>query len=357
MRGVIVTADDFGLHARVNEAVVLAHRDGVLSAASLMVGAPAAYGAIACARELPDLRVGLHIVLADGHATLAPSTIPDLVDRQGRFGSSMARDGLRFFCLPHVRAQLAAEIRAQFEAFAATGLALDHVNAHKHFHLHPTVLALILEIGREFGMRAMRLPNELHGSILLRPWIALAKARMERAGIDHNDHVAGLRLTGRMDEAAFLSVLGNRPAACWRSTAIRRAWDGARSRRRCAATGMPTNSPRCARPRSRRRSLRPARCRAVSPMSSAMRCASRRECRHDAARALASVARCVRLLVAVALHDGIRDAWRLVVARAAACTQCPACHHDRTSARRLDDLKLTNADALSCELDVRPACE
>jgi hopanoid biosynthesis associated protein HpnK len=211
VRGVIVTADDFGLHARVNEAVVLAHRDGVLSAASLMVGAPAAQGAIACAHELPRLRVGLHIVLADGRATLPHRAIPDLVDREGRFGSSMALDGLRFFCLPRVRAQLAAEIRAQFETFAATGLALDHVNTHKHFHLHPTVLALILEIGREFGMRAMRLPNELHGSIGLRPWIALAKARMARAGIDHNDRVAGLSLTGRMDEAALLAVLAQQP--------------------------------------------------------------------------------------------------------------------------------------------------
>ena len=217
MRGVIVTADDFGLHARVNEAVALAHRDGVLSAASLMVGAPAAYDAIACARELPGLRVGLHLVLADGYATLTPSTIPDLVDRQGRFGSSMARDGLRFFSLPHVRAQLAAEIRAQFEAFAATGLALDHVNAHKHFHLHPTLLALILEIGRDFGMRAMRLPNELHGSILLRPWIALAKARMERAGIDHNDHVAGLELD-RQDGRSRVSLRAQ-------GTARRRAGD------------------------------------------------------------------------------------------------------------------------------------
>ena len=62
----IVTADDFGLHARVNEAVERAHRDGVLSAASLMVGAPAVHGAMACARELPGLRVGLHLVLADG---------------------------------------------------------------------------------------------------------------------------------------------------------------------------------------------------------------------------------------------------------------------------------------------------
>jgi hopanoid biosynthesis associated protein HpnK len=142
---------------------------------------------------------------------LPPHAIPDLVDSEGRFGSSMALDGLRFFFLPRVRAQLAAEIRAQFEAFAATGLTLDHVNTHKHFHLHPTVLSLIVEIGRDFRLRAMRLPNELHGSIGLRPWIALAKARMTRAGIDYNDHVAGLSLTGRMDEAALLAVLAQQP--------------------------------------------------------------------------------------------------------------------------------------------------
>ncbi|WP_143750168.1 ChbG/HpnK family deacetylase, partial [Caballeronia ptereochthonis] len=63
MRGLIVTADDFGLHERVNDAVALAHREGVLTCASLMVGAPAAYHAVKIARESPDLRVGLHIVL------------------------------------------------------------------------------------------------------------------------------------------------------------------------------------------------------------------------------------------------------------------------------------------------------
>ena len=69
-RGLIVTADDFGLHEAVNEAVEKAHRDGVLTAASLMVGAPAANDAIARARRMPILRVGLHIVLADGPAVL-----------------------------------------------------------------------------------------------------------------------------------------------------------------------------------------------------------------------------------------------------------------------------------------------
>jgi hopanoid biosynthesis associated protein HpnK len=211
--GLIVTADDFGLHPAVNAAVERACRDGILTAASLMVGAPAAADAIARARTLPGLRVGLHVVLADGPSVLPPRTIPDLVDAHGRFGTHMARAGVRYFCLPRVRRQLAREIRAQFDAFAASGLALDHVNAHKHFHLHPTILSLILYIGREFGLRAVRLPRETGPPWWLRPWLALLEARLDAAGIDHNDYVIGLRQSGRFDEAALLAALDSLPTS------------------------------------------------------------------------------------------------------------------------------------------------
>ncbi|PRY01136.1 hopanoid biosynthesis-associated protein HpnK [Paraburkholderia sp. BL25I1N1] len=210
-RALIVTADDFGLHARVNLAVERAHRDGVLSAASLMIGAPAASDAVARARALPRLRVGLHLVLADGDPLAPRAAIAALLDEHGRFGDNMVRDGVRFFFLPHVRKQLAREIRAQFDAFAQTGLTLDHVNTHKHFHLHPTVLGLILEIGREYGMKAMRLPFEANAPLWLRPWIARVKARLDRAGIAHNDYVVGIADSGRMDEAAWLAALADLP--------------------------------------------------------------------------------------------------------------------------------------------------
>jgi hopanoid biosynthesis associated protein HpnK len=213
--GLIITADDFGLHESVNRAVERAHREGVLSAASLMVGAPAAPDAIARARACPQLAVGLHLVLADGAAVLPPRAIPDLVDSSGRFGNRMVKDGFRFFCLPRVRRQLAMEIRAQFEDFAASGLALDHVNAHKHFHLHPTILGLIIDIGREFGLRAVRLPREMgrqHGShAWLRPWLALQQARLDAAGIVHNDYIVGVRESGSFDEAALLAALDRLP--------------------------------------------------------------------------------------------------------------------------------------------------
>lgn len=211
--GLIVTADDFGLHPSVNEAVERAHTEGILTAASLMVGASAAGDAIARARALPGLRVGLHLVLADGPSVLPPRAIPDLVDGSGQFGARMVRDGVRYFCLPRVRRQLAAEIRAQFEAYAASGLALDHVNAHKHFHLHPTILSLILGIGREFGLRAVRLPRETGPPPWLRPWLALLAARLDAAGIAHNDYVIGIRESGRFDEQALLAALDRLPAA------------------------------------------------------------------------------------------------------------------------------------------------
>lgn len=207
----IITADDFGLHSRVNAAVERAHREGVLSAASLMIGAPAAREAVAIARALPRLRVGLHLVLADGAPLMPRPAIPALVDEQGRFGDHMVRDGVRFFFLPHVRRQLAREIRAQFEVFARTGLTLDHVNTHKHFHLHPTVLGLILAIGRDYGMSAMRLPFEANAPWWLKPWIARVRARLDRRGIAHNDYVVGIAASGRMDERAWLAALAALP--------------------------------------------------------------------------------------------------------------------------------------------------
>jgi hopanoid biosynthesis associated protein HpnK len=209
--GLVITADDFGLDTAVNEAVEQACTRGALNAASLMVSAPAAPDAVARAKRLPDLAVGLHLVLADGAATLHAAEISDLVGADGRFGDHMARAGWRFFLLPRVRRQLAAEIRAQFEAFAATGLTLDHVNAHKHFHLHPTVLSLIITIGRDFGLKAVRLPAEPGMAWWLAPWVDLMRARLGRAGLAHNDHIFGMAATGAMDEHALLDVLERLP--------------------------------------------------------------------------------------------------------------------------------------------------
>jgi hopanoid biosynthesis associated protein HpnK len=210
LKRLIVTADDFGASMAVNEAVEIAWRDGILTATSLMAGAPAADDAVRRAKSMEGLGIGLHVVVVRGQSVLSPDEIGAIVDRNGHFDRNLVRAGFRYFFCPAARRALRAEIRAQFEAFAATGLALDHVNAHNHMHLHPTVLSLILDIGRDFGLRAVRLPYDGR-SILLRPWLWLLKRRLRRAGIVHNDRLAGLAETGSMDRHSMIAILESLP--------------------------------------------------------------------------------------------------------------------------------------------------
>jgi len=188
----IVTADDFGLHESINAAVEQASRAGTLNAASLMVAADATKDAIRRARALPNLRVGLHVVLVDGWSA--------------------------------ARRQLQAEIRAQFAAFARTGLTLDHVNVLKHFHIHPSILSILLEVGRDYGAPPIRVPDEplwfaarsagvlpACTQVLLSPWIALMKYRLRRARVFHNNQIFGIAGSGAIDEAGLLTILARLP--------------------------------------------------------------------------------------------------------------------------------------------------
>lgn len=225
MKGVIVTADDFGAAIEINEAVEAAHRHGILTAASLMVTGAAARDAIARASRLPSLKVGLHVVLVEGRPALPPREIPGLVDAQGRFRSDMACLGTGIFLSPKLRRQLAAEITAQFEGFRASGLRLDHVNAHKHFHLHPTIAGQIIEIGCRYGMSAARVPTEPASvlrriepggrsawPLLLRPATALLHSRLTKAGLLVPRQVFGLAWSGAMSELRLAGILRHLPA-------------------------------------------------------------------------------------------------------------------------------------------------
>jgi hopanoid biosynthesis associated protein HpnK len=223
LKRVIFSADDFGLSLAVNEAVERAYREGVLSTASLMVGGEAAEDAVRRARALPGLRVGLHLVVIEGPAVLARAKIPDLVDEQGQFGSDQVRRGFSYFFRPAVRRQLAAEIDAQFAAFAATGLDLDHANAHKHMHLHPTVGRLMIDIGRRYGLRAIRIPAEPSsvlkkcgdrpgfGAWALASWSRVLRAQARGARLVTNDHAFGIAWSGHMTSERVRALVAALP--------------------------------------------------------------------------------------------------------------------------------------------------
>ncbi len=194
MKRLIVTADDFGRCLPINEAVEDGHRNGILTAASLMVTGDAADDAVRRAQRLPGLSVGLHITLVDGEPVLPPAQVPDLVEADGRFTHRLVALGARIFLDRNVRRQAEAELRAQFERYKATGLPLGHVDAHHHYHLHPTVFDLVLDLAVEFSAPAIRVPWE--------PPLASWRARREGVGRRLANALFHLRRTQRMRRKA-----------------------------------------------------------------------------------------------------------------------------------------------------------
>lgn len=222
----IVTADDFGRSVPVNEAVEDGHVNGILTAASLMVTEASVDDAVERARRLPRLGVGLHVTLVDGIPALPPEQIPDLVDGSGRFTLDLVRLGARIFLGRDVQRQVKAEMRAQFELFKRTGLALAHVDFHHHYHQHPTVYDLVLDLAVEYGAPGIRIPweppllsyaarGDKLGQRLLNGLFHWRRSRRMRrkalaAGLVVNDRAFGVNDSGQMNAervGSFLDAL------------------------------------------------------------------------------------------------------------------------------------------------------
>ena len=228
MRPVIITADDFGYSEEINEAVERGHREGVLSAASLMVTGAAAEDAIRRARRMPDLRVGLHLVLVQGIPVSDPADIPVLVDGRGRFHAALAKAGVLWFFHPQARRQLRREISAQLEAYRSTGLPLDHVNGHNHMQVHPTIFRELIRQLRDHPGTGLRLPREPWSTtindsspilrinnalrwLVMAPCLKLMQGSLLRNGITHNHWLLGIKDSGHLTEERLLSLLDMLP--------------------------------------------------------------------------------------------------------------------------------------------------
>jgi hopanoid biosynthesis associated protein HpnK len=226
-RRLIVNADDFGWSPAINEAVIRAHREGILTSASLMVTGPAAAAAIELARANPGLGVGLHLTLAGGRACAPPAEIPGLCDADGMFRRQAVRAGIAYFFRPELKSELRREIAAQFRAFAESGLPGDHVNGHFNLHLHPTIAGMVTTHCDKYGIRGFRLTRDrfwlgarlaggawlyrITHAIVFHLLCAWLRPRVHRAGLTCTGHVFGLLQNGRMDEDFLLALLPRLP--------------------------------------------------------------------------------------------------------------------------------------------------
>ena len=220
---VIVTADDFGLSREVNAGVIQAHREGVLTATSLMVAAPACEEAAALARESLGLDVGLHLVVCRGTSVIAPAMLGGIVDAAGRFAENPVRGGMRYFFNRKIRARLRDEIRAQIELHLQRIGRLDHIDGHLNFHVHPVIADIVIDFAAEYRVPAIRLPREAvlttlalardHASrklieaAIFRALSRRARRRMTARGIISSDWLFGLHQSGHLSEDYIVGVI------------------------------------------------------------------------------------------------------------------------------------------------------
>jgi hopanoid biosynthesis associated protein HpnK len=226
-RRLVVNADDFGRSSSINQAVIRAHREGILTTASLMVNEPGCDEAVAMARENPRLGVGLHLVFSHGRAALPPEKIPGLVNARGEFSNQAGATGFRYFVRRELHGQLRRELHAQFEKFHATGLLLDHVNGHLHFHLHPAIFRILMADSDSLGIRRMRLTRDpfwLNARLAGGEWLyrinhavifgllaARSRRLLDQQSIQYTRNVFGLLQNGRVDEAYVDRLLSRLP--------------------------------------------------------------------------------------------------------------------------------------------------
>ncbi|HVC46673.1 MAG TPA: ChbG/HpnK family deacetylase [Terracidiphilus sp.] len=227
MTRLIVNADDFGLTPGVNRAILELHRAGVLTSATLMARAPATDEAISIALATPTLGVGCHLVLVDGHPVLPAAQLPTLVDpRTGQFHPTPGAFLKRLFTGRIRAAEIEAEASAQIRMLQGRGLALTHIDTHKHMHLFPAVLRPVLRAARTAGISAIRNPFEPLWSARRTP-IAPLRRRIDfrivrrfapvfhrlvaQNGLATTHGALGVLATGTLDAATLRALVSSAP--------------------------------------------------------------------------------------------------------------------------------------------------
>lgn len=237
MRRLIINADDFGLTAGVNRAIVEAHERGVVSSATLMANGHAFDEAAKLAGSRPRLGVGCHIVLVDGIPLVRDAATQTLIDGSCSIaGTPRFREGIGKFAALALLGRLApdeieAEATAQIRKLQSAGIAVTHLDSHKHTHMFPHVFRPLLRAAKACGVTAIRNPFErIRGAeVASRPalWQRWAEVKVLRglvkqfreavreAGMTTPDGTVAIVATGALDEGLLRRMVEHLPDGVW----------------------------------------------------------------------------------------------------------------------------------------------
>jgi hopanoid biosynthesis associated protein HpnK len=227
LRRLIINADDFGLTAGVNRGILEGHEKGVVSSTTVMACGQRFRDAAELPQCAPRLSVGCHLVFVDGNSILPPSQIPTLMGAgDGRFREKLVRFSLA--AAGRLDAgQIEAEATAQIETLQSAGIAVSHLDTHKHTHMFPVVLRGMLRAAENCGIRAIRNPFEPLVFASLRHWKRQFQLRMlerfragfraalAKAGVVTPDGCIGIAATGGVTLDTFQRLIAGLPEGTW----------------------------------------------------------------------------------------------------------------------------------------------
>jgi predicted glycoside hydrolase/deacetylase ChbG (UPF0249 family) len=232
----IINADDFGLTPGVNRAIAELHQAGALTSATLMANGTAFDDAVAIAHANPTLGVGCHVVLTDGDPVSQPQSIPSLLGPN----SGLDRRSLRPKLLDFVRdlvlgriseLDIEREATAQIRKLQHAGIAVTHIDTHKHTHMFPQVTRPLLRVAEAHGIRAIRHPFEArwswslgHGGVsrriqmkildqLRQPFNAQPEILFEE--VRSTTGSIGISATGDLDQQTLVQIMATLPEGTW----------------------------------------------------------------------------------------------------------------------------------------------
>jgi len=192
VRKLIVTADDVGLDPGMTAGAIEAHRNGIVTACSVVANGVAFDDAVERLRDVPTLAIGVHLALVEERALTT--------------GEPMPRDYVRF--LRARKRDLEPELRAQIEKVLSSGLRVTHVNGHQHLHMLPRIFAIVERLAVEYHIPYIRTVRDFGGRVPLARRIAInALSRFGRKARGTNDRTIGVANAGHLDTGTILELL------------------------------------------------------------------------------------------------------------------------------------------------------
>jgi chitin disaccharide deacetylase len=233
MKQLIVNADDFGLTKRVSEAIVDAHRRGIVTSTTLMANGAAFDTATALSRQMPRLGIGVHLNLSEGLPVSPASRIPSLLNAHGRLHLTPGRLWKAIAMRRVSLADVETELRAQIAKIHRAGILPTHFDGHKHVHIVPGISDIVVRLAKEFSVSSVRCPLEeapglfhmlvgqrsSHSSILKQYLVGRGlsvlarrfKQKLAEAGLACPRHFYGVSQTGFLNARGILEILRQLP--------------------------------------------------------------------------------------------------------------------------------------------------